>query len=250
MVDEATRQMVLDRVANLVSAVRVAVPDLTAATTLDGARRHAAASMLMRSIELLEAALSIENIPAARSSIELTVRSTFEVTTRARFLLAVEAGHDEFVRMCRDADDRDSKLADKSGYAYPGLPAWLSELLPEEAKAPRNLWQICESLDMAEGRAIEDRYSARAGYQLLYSWLSNSAAHAGLSAMKRFAIEIHGTLHLIPAPEPLTTHWPVPIVAAHVGELALRVFEAFHVDDATLRALEVRLPSVQDDVQS
>jgi hypothetical protein len=40
----------------------------------------------------------------------------------------------------------------------------------------------------------------------------------------------------------MTTHWPIPVIAAHVGELAVIVFEAFDLNAEAVRESGVVLP--------
>jgi hypothetical protein len=223
--------------------VTTALPSIVAVATLDGARRHTAAALLFRALELLGAARRADAGASAAPVVELACRSIFEISIRGRYLLACDPDNDEFVRMCHYYSDREGKLALASGNPSLGLPRFLEQAIAStKAKQPRNLLDLCAAIDRTEGRARSDEFSAQAGYVVLYQWLSNSAAHAGLSALKRLTIEEGGVLHLNPTPPPLTTAWPIPIVAAFVGELAQAVFTALDLPGADLVATSVSLP--------
>jgi hypothetical protein len=123
------------------------------------------------------------------------------------------------------------------------LPDYLAALVdPKRRRKPRNLWDICKTLDEVDQRPMTDAYSARASYTTLYQWLSNAAAHGGLGAVRRFTRAEQGVLHIVDRPEPMTTHWPIPVIAAHVGELAVVVLEAFDLNADAVRESGVVLP--------
>lgn len=245
--DQVRRAEVNAAIDNMIGVVQAAVPKMVEVANLDGARRHAAAGFLRRAIELLDAARRADNGSSTAPVVELAARSIFELTCRARYLLLCDKAEDEFIRMCHDHVVREGKLGRATANPTPGLPSFLaSAIAGTDPKEPRDLWTICESLDEKEKRDEDDVYSARASYNLIYRWFSNSAAHAGLSATKRFAKQEDGILLMIPSPEPLTTHWPVPVVAAFVGELARTVFESLDLPVDKLLATEVALPTRPD----
>lgn len=227
----------------MVRIVKAAVPKMVATADLDGARVHASAGMLRRALELLDAARSVDQVAGA-PLVELALRSIFEITCRARFLLVCVDGPDEFVRMCRSYEKRQAHAARDTGNQTAGLPPFLVTALAGHTAtaSPRNLRQVCDLLDAHDGRASTDRYSAARRYVLFYGWLSNSATHAGLSSINRFSREEDGVLHMILNPEPLTSGWPVHLAAASVGHLATDVFQAFDLPTDELEAAGVTLP--------
>lgn len=227
----------------MVRAADAARPRLVQVANVDGARLQTAAAILQRALELLAAARAADRAAGARPAVELTVRTGFELTCRARFLLLSPDAAGEFVAVVTDFFSKDSALARKIGQQSVPLPPFLLALVDTTSKKqPRNLWRICAALDKIEGRNETDPWSARASYVTLYQWMSNAAAHGGLGAIRRFTREEQGVLHLVERPDPLTTHWPIPVFAAHVGELALAVLEAFGLPPDEIRASGVILP--------
>lgn len=240
---EAQRRRVMSEATDEMTRVVKAVPKMVAVADLGGARVHAAAGMLRRALELLEAARSADQGAATAPVVELALRSIFEITTRARHLLVCPDGPDEFVRMCRDYENRQQKAAKDSGHPAAGLPDFLTNALvgQTDKSTPRNLRQVCQALDVHDGRAASDPNSAEYRYVLLYGWLSNSATHAGLASINRFSRQENGVLHMVDHPEPLTKGWPVYIAAAYVGHLALDVFRAFDLPTDDLEEAGVML---------
>ena len=230
----------IDKMARAADSVR---PKLVQVANVDGARVQTTAALLQRVLELLAAARVADGVAGARPVVELTVRTGFELTCRARFLLSSPDASDEFVSMVTDFFHKDSALARKIGQQSAPLPPFLAALVDATSRRqPRNLWRVCEALDKLEGRSEADPWSARASYVMLYQWMSNAAAHGGLGSIRRFTREEQGVLHLVERPEPLTTRWLIPIFAAHVGELAYLVLEAFGIPPDEIRASGVMLP--------
>jgi len=239
----STRGQVADAIDSMVRAVVSESPRLVQVANADGARLETAAAMLHRALELLAAARSADGTETNRPAVELTVRSTFEVTCRGRFLIVSPDAQEEFTAMVTEFWRTEKALTDKIGQAIVPLPDYLAALVdPNNRRKPRNLWAICEALDDLDHREVTDPYSARASYTTLYQWLSNAAAHSGLAALRRFTRAEHGVLHIVDRAEPLTTHWPIPVIAAHVGELAVVVLGAFGLDTDAVRQTGVVLP--------
>ncbi len=236
------REQVANAIDDMERAVASETPRLVQVANADGALLATAAAMLHRALELLAAARSADRVESNRPAVELTVRSTFEVTCRGRFLIVSPDAQEEFTAMVIDFWRSEKAITDKIGRAIVPLPDYLAALVDQRKRKPRNLWEICEALDDADRRMITDPYSARASYTTLYQWLSNAAAHGGLAALRRFTRVEHGVLHILDHPDPLTTHWPIPVIAAHVGELAAVVFEAFGLDADAIRRTGVVLP--------
>jgi hypothetical protein len=238
------RQKVNRAIDDMVQAVEAACPKLVQLANVEGARRETAAALLLRALELLASARAADKAgPAARPAVELTVRSGFEVTCRGRFLVLSPNASDEFVRLVSDFARKDKAIAKKIRQQPAPLPPFLAAIVDPDPKKPHDLWAICVALDKIEGRSVEDTYSARACYVPLYQWMSNAAAHGGLGSVRRFTREEHGVLHLVQQPKPMTTHWPIPIFAGHVGELARVVLSVFEQPTEELTSTGVVLPT-------
>jgi hypothetical protein len=243
VITDRTRRQVDAAIDQMVQAVVEKRELLVQIANAVGARKHAAAAMLQRALELLAAARVADRYEGTRPVVELAARTTFEVTTRARFLLSSPQGDDEFTGMVTDFSKKDKQLARAIHKDAAPLPDFLLPLVdPTGKKAPKDLWSICDALDKLDGRTEGDHYSARGSYDILYRWLSNAAAHGGLGAIRRFTRSENGVLHLVGSPEALTSHWPIPLIAAHIGELAVAVFESCEIPSDVVRASGVVLP--------
>jgi len=141
-----------------------------------------------------------------------------------------------------DFATKDAALAKRISQPPAPLPDFLAAVVDPVSKQPRNLWTVCEALDKLDGRPIKDKFSARGSYVALYQWLSNAAAHGGLGALRRLVREEQGVLHLVDRQEPMTTHWPIPVFAGHVGELARVVLDAFGQPTEPVTESGVMLP--------
>lgn len=226
----------------IVRAVRDARPRLVQAANPEGARLEAAAALLVRALQLLSAARGADH-GGSTPAVELAVRSGFEVVCRGRFLVLSPDAEAEFAGMIADFQLRNSEMNQKIGQEPAPLPPFLAHADPSQRTRPRNLWRICGELDELERRDLEDLFSARRSYRPMFAWLSDAAVHGGLGAVRSFVIEREGVLHLVDDPGHLTSDWPIPILAAHVGELARVVLEAFGLDSEPITATGFVLPA-------
>jgi hypothetical protein len=145
--------------------------------------------------------------------------------------------------MCADYVRREQQLGAVVDVDPQGLPAFIADIGASTSKPPCDLWAIAEHLDGLDDRSEDDAYSARHGYRIFYGWMSTSAVHASLHAIKRFVRKENGQLVINTDVEPMTTGWPIPVGAAWLGELAHEVFRKFEVDATTLTATGIRLPT-------
>lgn len=238
------REQVNASIDEMVKLVESAFPNLVQIADSDGARLQTCAALLKRCLELLSSARAADRQSGAAPVVELATRSIFEASCRGRYLLKSPSASDEFARMCTEYERHERNLGAKIGAEVPTLPHYIAILganMPPRSRA-LDLWRVCEALDDIEDRAADDQMSARSSYALHYQWLSNSAAHAGLSSVKRFVQERQGVLFLNNSVQPLTSAWPLALVSAHVGELAVAVFEAFELSSDALKATAVVLP--------
>jgi hypothetical protein len=96
--------------------------------------------------------------------VELAVRTTFEVTTRARFLLGSPQADDEFACMVSDFSRKDKQLPKAIQQQAAPLPEFLVPLVDPAGKmAPGDPRSICDALDNMNGRFEGDHFSARGG---------------------------------------------------------------------------------------
>lgn len=229
--DRAQTEVLFEGVDRLIVAVR-AMPDLLAVANLDGAREMTAAMELMRGIQLLT---ECREHASARSLQELASRPIFECAARGRYLLVHTDGPDEFKRMCVDLVAREQAHATRIPDVIPaGLPAFLDGQIPEEAMKPLSLETIAKRLDRDVDHLTADaELSSTRAYAIFGAGISDSAIHAGLSAMKRFSVNEGGLLQLTP-PRPLMTRNPAMLAAAWLGDLALDVAARFGADPAAI----------------
>lgn len=246
-----------DQLGGLLDAFKVEIhrrrPDLAAPFNADGCRLATAAALLFRGLELLDAARACR-VPVLTPAAELLLRSAIEVGLRARFLLGPTGG-DELVRMTRDFLRRGANQAAALGTEFGGVaPEFVAAVLasaedvsepgrskPARGEAPpRDLYAIATGLDARDGVGKDDANSSRSAYSI-YSALSESGAHSGLAAVRRFTELREGRAAVKGDPQPLTNDRQLYlIVGGLLGDLAREVFVGFGVPTDELDQLGVR----------
>ena len=257
----------IDRLDALLDAfdatVRRRRPDLTAPVDAEGFRRVTAAALLFRGLELLSAGRACRGQVFAPAA-ELVLRSATEAALRGRFLLGPTGG-DELIRMTGDFIRRGTRLAEVLGTEFGGMSsAFLAAVAPSNKEGgeqaaedpngkpatrpkPRNLYEISKALDLQNGLSEDHRASSVRAYRVFYGALSESAAHSGLAALRRFTEMRNGRAAVTAKPEPLTGDRRLHlIVGGLLGELARELFMAFGIATDDLDELGVRLALPDD----
>lgn len=265
------------------AVVRRHLAGVTAPTDAEGYRKTTAAALLLRGIELLDAARTCRD-PVQFPAAELVLRSGVDVALRGRYLLACPDADDELRRMHGAYVKRKKQLANScgDGTSLPAVPATFTAALPPSSTRERDLFVLAAAIDgqaaaaekdhvaaepadddvtlAAEAMAAAlpevdegdaevpddlDRRSAMWAYRCLYQWMSNAAVHSGLHALERFIVLVDGKAGLTTTPEPLSSpeRRHYLHVAAQLSELARAVFTAYGLPLAELEATGVRLPS-------
>lgn len=234
-------------------------PELTADPEPAGFCKGTAAALLFRGLELLAAARASQG-EAVGPARELLLRTAVEVALRGRFLLGSD-GLDELGRMLGYLLEKGSQKAKALGTYFGGASTPFLAAVPipmtQPAATPgcckpvpdpkplptRDLASIAQALDKAAGLTPEDAGSAVHAYRTFYGPLSDSAAHGGLAALRRFSELREGRVVIVENPEPLT-HGPLHLtVTGYLGDLARAVFVAFEVPTDDLDATGVRWTS-------
>jgi hypothetical protein len=220
--DRAQAELLLRRLLNEVEAQRHRLVDVANA---DGARRMASATFLLRAVTILSEVRLADNAPVLAT---LGVRTAFELAVVGRYMLVSANGPDEFRLRYNVSLREDEKLAAQAGLPSPPPPVdFLAHLVDSTNKIkPRTLADIVDEIDQLDGRDPLDNRSLRSCYRLLYKYVSNSAAHASLSSIKRDSRRDRDVLLLESNPPPIFSEVPVLLIGALVGELAYAVFTA------------------------
>lgn len=220
--------------------LRERAPGLVADADAAGLRLATSAALLFRGLELLDAARASEQRPRGPAA-ELLMRSAIEVVLRGRYLLVCPDGSDEYARLLGDYLRRGEAHSTTTGFTFRGVAPWVLDVVEPSTKPPRDLAAIARALDKVSGREAANEWSATWLYEWLYRWLSNSAEHAGISAVGRFIVR-HDVVN--PTPPPLSERrWHI-VIAGQLGELARELYSAFGVPTDVLDNLGVRLPEV------
>lgn len=143
------------------AVVRRHLAGVAAPTDAEGYRKTTAAALLLRGIELLDAARTCRD-PVQFPAAELVLRSGVDVALRGRYLPACPDADDELRRMHGAYVKRKKQLAKSCGDGTPprAVPATFAAALPPSSTRERDLFVLAAAIDDQAAAAEKDHVAA------------------------------------------------------------------------------------------